>query len=210
MKLLNTIRKFIFLLFKKAIPVGWIDAAIREERVKNNAGNCLLGDRSVLHPDARIINFQNDPQQIKIGAQCNIRGELFISKYGGRITIGDCTFIGEHSRIWSGEQVVIGNHVQISHNVNISDTNTHSLDHEERRREYEEVIRYGYIVNKGNIRTAPVIIEDHVWISFNVTVLKGVRIGKGAVIAANSLVTKDVEAFTVVGGNPAKKIKSLS
>lgn len=52
-----------------------------------------------------------------------------------------------------------------------------------------------------------VIIEDGVWCGCNVTILKGVRIGKGAVIAAGSVVTKDVPPYSIVGGNPAKVIK---
>jgi acetyltransferase-like isoleucine patch superfamily enzyme len=60
-----------------------------------------------------------------------------------------------------------------------------------------------------NVDSAPIIIEDHVWISFNSIILKGVTIGKGAIIAAGSVVTKDVAPFTLVAGNPAKLIKHL-
>ncbi|UWX80272.1 acyltransferase [Arthrobacter jinronghuae] len=52
----------------------------------------------------------------------------------------------------------------------------------------------------------PIVIRDRAWISFRATILPGVVIGEGAVVAANSVVTKDVEPFTVVGGIPAKKI----
>ncbi|AKE63582.1 2,3,4,5-tetrahydropyridine-2,6-dicarboxylate N-acetyltransferase [Microcystis aeruginosa NIES-2549] len=60
-----------------------------------------------------------------------------------------------------------------------------------------------------DIKSAPVVIEDHVWIGFNVAILKRVTIGKGAIIGAGSVVTQDVEPFTVVAGNPAKIIKRL-
>ncbi len=60
-----------------------------------------------------------------------------------------------------------------------------------------------------DIKSAPVVIEDHVWIGFNLAILKGVTMGKGAIIGAGSVVTKDVEPFTVVAGNPAKIIKRL-
>lgn len=53
-----------------------------------------------------------------------------------------------------------------------------------------------------------VVIENDVWIGESVTIMSGVRIGSGSVVAANSLVHKDVEPYTIVGGNPAKMIKS--
>lgn len=56
--------------------------------------------------------------------------------------------------------------------------------------------------------TAPITIKDHVWITTNSIISRGVTIGKGAVVAAGSNVVKDVEPWTVVGGNPAKFIKN--
>lgn len=209
MAFVNTVRKILFFLFRKAIPVGWIEAAIREDRRALQSAYCRMGEGSVLHPDARIINFQQQPEQIRVGSHCVIRGELLINEYGGQITIGDHSSVGEASRIWSSESIQIGNRVHISHNVNIMDGNTHSLDPEERHREYLEILSKGNISRKGNIGTAPVIIEDDVWLSFNVTVLRGVRIGKGSVVAAGSLVIGDVEPNSLVGGVPAKTIRKV-
>ena len=53
---------------------------------------------------------------------------------------------------------------------------------------------------------SPIIIEDHAWIATDAMILKGVRIGRGAVVAAAAVVTRDVRPFTVVGGNPAREI----
>ncbi|MBK9292954.1 MAG: hypothetical protein IPM57_00660 [Oligoflexia bacterium] len=63
---------------------------------------------------------------------------------------------------------------------------------------------------KGSIKTAPVIIEDHAWINFGVGILKGVKIGEGAIVGAMSLVTKDVPPYTLVAGNPAQIIKNIA
>ena len=60
---------------------------------------------------------------------------------------------------------------------------------------------------QGNQASLPVIIDDDVWIGGRVTILPGAHIGKGSILAAGAVVTKDVPEFAVVGGNPAKIIK---
>jgi galactoside O-acetyltransferase len=60
-----------------------------------------------------------------------------------------------------------------------------------------------------NVRSAPILICDRVWIGFGATILKGVTIGEGAIIASRSVVTQDVEAYTVVAGNPARAVRKL-
>jgi acetyltransferase-like isoleucine patch superfamily enzyme len=207
--MIQAIRKIVFSLFRKVIPPFWIENAIKAEKVKLATQNCITGDKTIVLHDARVLNFQNNPSKIKIGDSCTIRGELFINGYGGKITIGNYSSVGEFARIWSAAEVTIGNSVHISHGVNIIDNNTHSINYKERHEEYIEIFNKGNIKTQGNIAAAPIIIEDNVWISFNASVLKGVTIGKGAIIAANSLVTKDVPPFTLVGGNPAVFIKSL-
>jgi len=207
--MLNKIRRFFFFIFRKMIPLHWIEESMRAEKVKLNKSQCKMGEGSIMLADARIINFQNDTAKIKVGNHSLIRGELLVNSYGGEIEIGDYSSIGENSRVWSASKVTIGNAVHVSHGVNIIDCNTHSLDPLERDAEYKEILKSGKINKKGSIGTEPIIIEDFVWISFNATILKGVRIGKGAVIAANSVVLKDVEPFTLVGGVPAVKIKAI-
>lgn len=60
------------------------------------------------------------------------------------------------------------------------------------------------------VRGGPIVVEDHAWISFRATVLPGVTIGRGAVVAAGAVVTKDVEDYAIVGGIPAKRIGTRS
>lgn len=159
--------------------------------------------------EAKVINIINDPSKINIGSKTNIKGELLVFPYGGKITIGQNCFIGEDVRIWSGDRIEIGNDVLISHQVNIIDTNSHEINHIERSNSYKSLLIEGHPQTKGSIITKPIKIEDHVWISCGVNILKGVTIGKGAIIAAGSLITEDVQEFTLVGGNPAKLLKKL-
>jgi maltose O-acetyltransferase len=63
--------------------------------------------------------------------------------------------------------------------------------------------------NDFDIQSKPILIEDDVWIGFNSAVLKGVTIGKGSIVAACSVVTKDVPEFVIVAGNPAKVVKEI-
>ena len=95
------------------------------------------------------------------------------------------------------------------------DNNAHSLKWSERKDDVKEWKRgieenkIGYYKNWTNVKSAPVVIEDKSWIGFDVVILKGVRIGKGSIVTANSVVTKDVPDFTMVAGNPAKFTKKL-
>ena len=91
--------------------------------------------------------------------------------------------------------LAIGNHVRIGHRVSII-----TSDHV-----YSDISTP--IFRQGLI-AASVVIEDDVWIGCNATILKGVRIGRGAIIAAGAVVTKDVPPFAIVGGVPASTISS--
>ncbi len=206
--MINSLRKILFFVFKKIIPPYWIEQAINKEKIELSKRSCLIGEMTSVLSSANILNFQNNPNKIIIGNYSMICGKLQINEYGGKIQIGNYTYIGENTNVWSGDSVIIGNNVQVSHGVNIIDNNTHSLDAKERHQEYKEIITRGSIQNRGNIKSAPIVIEDDVWISFNASILKGVTIGKGAIIAANSVVTKNVEPYTMVAGNPAIFIKN--
>jgi acetyltransferase-like isoleucine patch superfamily enzyme len=155
--------------------------------------------------------YRCDPQRISIDANSVLRGQLLVYPHGGKISIGKDGYLGEGSRIWSAESIDIGDRVLISHNVNIHDNNAHSLDPQIRSKHFLEIITTGHPrENTMDIISQAITIADDVWIGFNATILKGVKIGKGAIIAAGSVVTKDVPEFSIVAGNPAKIIKSIS
>jgi acetyltransferase-like isoleucine patch superfamily enzyme len=167
---------------------------------------CVLGEAARLHTPARIFNFQDDPGAIAVGAHTQVLGQLCVLGHGGRIRIGESCFIGEDSRIWAAASITIGDRVLISHNVNIHDNNSHSLSAEERHWHFNQIISTGHPKVLNNVAAASIVIEDDAWIGFGCTILKGVTVGRGAVVGACSLVTKDVAAYTVVAGSPAKAI----
>ncbi len=96
----------------------------------------------------------------------------------------------------------------ISHLVDIHDTDCHPIDWEERRLDMQELMTGKYRIPTKTV-SKPIIIEDDVWIGFKATVLKGVHIGRGAIIAAGSVVFENIPAWTVVAGNPAKVVREL-
>jgi len=164
---------------------------------------------SVIYAEASVINSMGYPESIRIGAGSHVRAQLLTFPDGGRITIGNETYIGSDTRIWSRHGVIIGNHVLISHLVDIHDTDGHPMDWEDRRRDTRRILTAASSQAIGEIAGAPVEIKDDAWIGFKASILKGVTIGRGAVVASGSMVTRSVEDFTVVAGNPAQVIKRL-
>lgn len=156
---------------------------------------------------ATILNHRKDKKYIKVGKNCLIRGEIMVLRHGGEVIIGEDCFLGDKSRIWSSVKISIGNRVLISHNVNIHDNISHPLSSKERHLDFLNIIHKGELREEVSINEKEIIIEDDVWIGFNATILKGVKIGRGAIIGANTIVTKDVEPYGVVVGNPNKIIK---
>lgn len=121
--------------------------------------------------------------------------KLLADRPGARIEIGEDTRI-HGSCIHAYESIRIGKRCLIAANCQIIDCNGHELS-------FEDV--------DGRIGTTsgakPIVIEDSVWIGANCIVLPGVRIGRGSIVAAGSVVVKDVPAMVVAAGNPARVIK---
>jgi acetyltransferase-like isoleucine patch superfamily enzyme len=119
------------------------------------------------------------------------RGSLVWLLDGGRLELHGGVSTSGKNMIISKERITIGQDVQIAWGVTISDHDFHKL--------YENGVQ--------RTETSPVIIENNVWIGMNSTVLKGVTIGEGAVIAAGSLVTKNIPPRCLAAGVPAKVIR---
>ena len=123
---------------------------------------------------------------------------LALLRPGAKLEVGDDTGISGGS-FCAAKSVVIGKGCLIGANALVTDCDFHALKPDGRR----------HNSNPDDIGCEPVVIEDNVWLGANVTVLKGVTIGKNTVVAAGSVVTKSLPANVVAGGSPAKVIKVL-
>lgn len=185
------------------------DIRILSEKAKNKWNSiAIIHPSVVISTEALIGNDSKNRQNLCIDARTRIMGNLFVFYGGGEISIGEDCFIGPGTRISSAKKIRIGNRVLIAHNVNIHDNISHPIKADDRHFEYIEFLRSG-ILKSSDIKAKDISIEDDVWIGFNSIILKGVTIGRGAIIGAGSLVTKDIEPWTVNVGNPLRCISKI-
>lgn len=126
----------------------------------------------------------------------NLSADVYVES-GAALTIGNNVGMSS-TRLWIHESARIGNNVKIGGCVLITDTDAHPMDYMARRSS-----------NEGT-KSAPVVIEDDVWVGAHCIILKGVTIGARSVIGAGSVVTKSIPADCVAAGNPCRVIKSLN
>ena len=107
---------------------------------------------------------------------------------GAEISIGDQTYLNDGTHLHCRSSITIGARCRVSWGVRILDSNYHQLD-------------------DGAV-DGPVVIGDDVWVGSGAQILQGITIGSGAVVAAGSVVTRDVGARTLVAGNPARVIRT--
>lgn len=153
------------------------------------------------------LRMGSQGNRVVIGQDSIVQCRIDFDGEQGRVAIGDRSYIGaSHLVCHSG--IEIGQDVIISWGVTIVDHDSHSIFWSERSADVA-------LWHKGqkrwdHVTIRPVVIADKVWIGFGVSILKGVIIGEGAVIGACSVVTRNVEPYSVVAGNPARVIRRLS
>lgn len=126
----------------------------------------------------------------------NIHGAIHVEK-DATLVVGDNVGMSS-TRIWAHTSIRIGNHVNIGGCVFITDTDAHPISWQHRRAGGEGTL------------SAPVVIEDDVWIGAHAIVLKGVTIGARSVIGAGSVVTHSIPPDSIAAGNPCRVIKKLN
>lgn len=132
-------------------------------------------------------------ENIRIGNNFRSMGYNYLYGNAGKIIIGDNLSLNTNTQIGAdGGEIHIGNNVLIGPNVVIR-----AADHGTARSNL--IMRQPHVGGVINI-------EDDVWIGSNVVILRNVRLGRGCVVAAGAVVTKDVAPYDIVGGVPARKI----
>lgn len=182
-------------LIKRELP-RWFNSSIMMLKVKIKFSNADISGKSL---------FQlNDIDNLHIGDKTLISAFTFItiandelSMYNNSsISIGHSTYIGENNNIRAGGgRIEIGNYCSISQHITIVASN-HTI------RKNDLIQNQRWDTNNNFV-----IIEDDVWIGANSVILPGVKIHRGAVIGAGSVVTKDIPENAIAYGNPARVIK---
>lgn len=141
-----------------------------------------------IHPTAQL----DKKNLINVGGNAEIKDYVIIRTHSNPVTIGEYTQINPFTVIYGGSGVQIGKNVMIAPHCMLAAGN-HDF------KQTDKPIRFA-----GNLSKGPIIIEDNVWIGANCTITDGVKVGRDAVVGANSVVTKDVEPYSIVGGVPAR------
>lgn len=152
--------------------------------------------RSRIFPENKII----------FGEGNIFEGQIMADLPDAKVTFGENSYFGA-STIVTAVGVNIGSNVLVSWGCYICDHDSHSIKPELRKNDPRDW--FDGKKDWTHVTKRPVVIGDNVWIGFNSIILKGVTIGEGAVVAAGSVVTKDVPPRTVVAGNPAKVVKQV-
>ncbi len=179
--------KLCLLLFQSVLQ-----GALHIINAKWQLRKCIIGKMVMVKGKAKIMARG----KIIIGNYCSIWSHLGITQLSAgpsaTIEIGDYSFINTGAIISARTHIKIGRNCQIANGVILMDNDFHGVDN-----------------RNAMPMTKAIIIGDNVWLATRVTVLKGVTIGEGAVVAAGAVVTKNIPAYTLAGGVPAKIIRQI-
>lgn len=171
-------------------------------------GNIEVGINSVIDSSFCFKHFYTTlPVGLRIGRHVTIWRASLAADENALLEIGDYCYIANASLV-AAERISIGSHVFIAGGVTIADSDFHPLEPAARLADTVALSPVGARYRRPLMETRPVVIEDEVWIGWNATILKGVRIGAGAIIAPGSVVLRDVPPGVEVSGNPARAVDS--
>ena len=147
------------------------------------------------------------PSEFSIGDGSIFLGRISSDREGSAVVIGSNSYVGGTSLVCA-QRIAIGDDVLIAWGGTIVDHDSHSLQWEQRKNDVKDTFEGRK--DWSHVKVRPVTIGNRAWIGFNVSILRGVTIGEGAVVGACSVVTRDVAPYSVVAGNPARFIRHLA
>lgn len=203
---LNSCHRLLFEYIAENL-VAYLDGQMKPGTVRQL--DAIIAPTAKIYRTSRIQNLLGKREAIQIGANTHVRGSLLTFWNAGQITIGELCYIGHNTSVWSQTSVSIGNRVLVSHGVNIFDTDAHPIGVEDRRKDAECLLLHGKYLTPTQTKSSSIVLEDDSWICANATILKGVCIGTGSIVAAGSVVTKSVPSRSLVAGSPAKIVANL-
>lgn len=166
--------------------------------------NVQAGEGSVIDSSFCFKHyFATGAVGLRVGRGVTIWRTSLAAEAGGVIEIGDYCYLTNASLVCSS-RITIGSYVMIAGGVTIADSDFHPLAPAARLADTVALSPVGDRSRRKPIEARPVVIEDDVWIGHNATILKGVRIGAGSVIAPGAVVIHDVPPAVTVAGNPAR------
>jgi len=170
---------------------------------RNLPTNIVAGGNTVIDSSFSFKHYYAvDSIGLRVGHHVTICRTNFSVEPNGRIEIGDFCYLTNASLICS-DRITLGSHVFVAGGATIVDSDFHPMAPAARMADTIALSLRGDRTRRPHIESRPIVIEDDVWIGYNATILKGVRIGEGAIIAPGAVVTHDVPAGATVSGNPA-------
>lgn len=191
MRIIKRPSKFSYLLQNGNIKIGQ---------------NCDLTSLQILYSGSLIKNQLN----VIIGNDCQLKGEFVLHDSYSKIIIGDRVFIGDNTKFNCKDEIEIKDDVLISWDCLLIDSNSHPINWEDRKNDVIDWKHGNMNKDWNKVETKKILISAKSWIGVKSIILKGVQIHEGAIVGAGSVVSKNVEKYSIVAGNPAVEIKKAS
>ena len=172
------------------------DGAVVEKGVSfHYAERIRIGAHARIAGNAVLRANTEHPDGVSVGRRTSILENVLINANRGSVVVGNNSWLGPYCLLYGNGDIRIGDGVLIAGHTSINTVSHHAE-------------RVDIPISEQGTEIAPVVIHDDVWIGLNAVILQGVTIGRGAIIGAGAVVTRDIPAWSVVRGVPAKVVRS--